>query len=174
MEQVNNVIDIFKILENIENGWTDLENNIYRDTDKGFKKKYILSSPEELLENKVGTCFDIVELERLYFKNLNLKFNTYFMIYYDSKKVYTHTFIVYEEKEKFYWFEYAWKENRGIHEYMSLYDLLTDIRENFKEYNNLKFMDMDYLCVYKYKKPKVHIGLKDFYKHCESGENVII
>ena len=28
-------------------------------------------------------------------------------------------------------------------------------------------MDLDYLCIYKYKKPKFHIGLKDFYKHDE-------
>ncbi|MDE5539444.1 MAG: hypothetical protein K2J20_03035 [Bacilli bacterium] len=95
------------------------------------------------------------------------------MIYYDSKKVFTHTFVVYEEKEKFYWFEYSW-QGEGIHEYMSLFDLLTDVRAKFSKYNNIKFMDMDYLCVYKYKKPKFHIGLKDLYKHCESGENIII
>ena len=95
------------------------------------------------------------------------------MIYYDSKKVFTHTFVVYEENEKFYWFEYDWnKEN--IKEYMSLFDLLTDVRKEFKKRHNLKFMDMDYLCVYKYKKPKFHIGLKDFYKYCENGENIII
>jgi len=57
---------------------------------------------------------------------------------------------------------------------MSLYDLLTDVREKFKEINSLKYMDLDYLCIYKYKKPKAHISLKDFYKHCENGENVII
>ena len=167
-------MEIFNELESIENGWMDLEKNIYKNVEKGFKKKYVLSSPEEVLENKVGTCFDLVELERSFFKNLDLKYNAYFMIYYEGKKVYTHTFIVYEEAEKFYWFEYAWILDQGIHEFMSLYDLLTCVRDKFKKHNNLKFMDLDYLCVYKYKKPKFHIGLKDFYKHCESGENVII
>lgn len=174
MEQINNVMEILTQLETIENGWMDLEKNIYKDTEKGFKKKYVLSSPEDVLTNHVGTCFDLVELERAYFKSLNKKFNAYFMIYYESKKVYTHTFIVYEENEKFYWFEYAWNKNKGIHEYMSLYDLLTSVRDSFKKQNNIKFMDNDYLCVYKYKKPKFHIGLKDFYKHCENGENVLI
>ena len=174
MEQVNNVIDILKKLDSIDYGWADIDKNIYREIDKGFKKKYILSSPEEVLKNEVGTCFDLVELERTYFKNLGLKFNTYFMVYYESKKIFTHTFVVYEENEKFYWFEHAWEKYRGIHEYMSLFDLLTDVRDNFKKFNNLKFMDLDYLCVYKYKKPKFHIGLKDFYKHCENGENIII
>lgn len=173
LEQVSNVLEIFSKLQGVEYGWMDIDKNIYKDSEKGFKKKYVLSSPDEVLDNKVGTCFDLVELERAYFKNLNLKFNTYFMIYYDSKKVFTHTFVVYEENEKFYWFEYDWnKEN--IKEYMSLFDLLTDVRKEFKKRHNLKFMDMDYLCVYKYKKPKFHIGLKDFYKHCENGENIII
>lgn len=174
MKQVNNVTEILNALEGIEYGWMDLEKNTHVNQDKGFKKNYCLSSPEEVVANSLGTCFDIVELERTYFKNIGIKFNTFFMIYYESKKMFTHTFIVYEENEKFYWFEYSWSNNKGIHEYMSLYDLLTDVRSKFKKNNNLKFMDMDYLCIYKYKKPKYHIGLKDLYKHCESGENVII
>ncbi|MCI8670455.1 MAG: hypothetical protein HFI36_00285 [Bacilli bacterium] len=174
MEQVNNVMDILTKLETIENGWMDVEKNVYKNVEKGFKKKYVLSNPEEVLKNKVGTCFDIVELERNYFKGLGIKFNTFFMIYYEGKKVYTHTFVVYEENEKFYWFEHAWTKDKGVHEFMSLFDLLTCVREKFTKYNNIKFMDADYLCVYKYKKPKFHIGLKDFYKHCENGENVII
>ena len=174
MEQVNSVIDILNKLDGIQYGWCDIDKNIYKDIDKSFKKKYILSSPEDVIKNEVGICYDLVELERTYFKSLGIKFNTYFMVYYESKQIYTHTFIVYEENEKFYWFEYAWNKFRGIHEYVSLFDLLTDVRDKFKEFNNINNMDLDYLCVYKYKKPRFHIGLKDFYKHCENGENIMI
>lgn len=175
MNQVNNVMDVLKVLEDIEYGYLDIDNKENREIDKNFKKKYMLSSPEEVMENKLGICYDVVELERALFKKLGMKFGTYFMIYYESsKKIFTHTFVVYEENEKFYWFEASWKKFTGIHEYMSLFDLLTSVRENFQKFNNLKFMDLDYLCVYKYKKPKSHIGLKDFYKHCENGENVMI
>lgn len=174
MEQVNCINDILNALEGIEYGWSDINNNTYQTLDKGFKKNYVLATPDEVLKNSLGTCYDIVELERAYFKQLGIKVNTYFMIYYESKKVYTHTFVVYEENEKFYWFEYSWNKVKGIHEYMSLYDLLKDVREKFKKHHNLKFMDVDYLCIYKYKKPKAHLGLKDLYKHCEAGENIII
>ena len=174
MEQINNVMDLMNVLEGIEYGWVDIDKNKYINTEKGFKKKYVLQKPEDVLENKVGNCYDQVELERALFKELGLKFNTYFMIYYDAKKLYTHTFIVYEEKEKFYWFEHAWELNKGIHEYLSLYDLLKDVKEKFQKFNKLRNMDSDYLCIYKYKKPKAYIGLKDFYKHCENGENVLI
>ncbi len=174
MEKINNVMDFMNLLDTIEYGWVDIDKNIYINTEKGFKKKYVLQKPEEVLESKVGNCYDQVELERSIFKNLGLKFETYFMIYYDTKKLYTHTFLVYEEQEKFYWFEHAWEPYRGIHEYLSLYDLLKDVKEKFQKYNKLRNMDSDYLCINKYKKPKFHIGLKDFYKHCENGENVLI
>ena len=174
MEQINNVMDLMNLLDTIENGWQDIEGNVYINTEKGFKKKYVLSKPEEVMENKVGKCYDQVELERSVFTNLGLKFDTYFMVYYESKKLYTHTFLAYEEHEKFYWLEHAWEQNKGIHEYLSLYDLLKDVKNKFEKYNKLKNMDVDYLCIYKYKKPKAHIGLKDFYKHCEDGENVLI
>ena len=174
MEQITNVMDLMNLLDTIENGWQDIDKNIYINTEKGFKKKYVLSNPEEVIESKVGNCYDQVELERSFFKSLGLKFNTYFMVYYEAKKIYTHAFLAYEEHEKFYWLEHAWEQNKGIHEYLSLYDLLKDVKNKFAKYNKLHNMDADYLCIYKYKKPKAHIGLKDFHKHCEDGENVLI
>lgn len=174
MKQVNNVMEILDALKEIEYGYMNLDHQVSKVIDNGFKKKFILSSPEDVSKNLVGTCYDLVELERYYFKSIGKKINTYFMVYYESKRIFTHTFVVYEENEKFYWFEYAWANCKGIHEYPSLYDLLIDVRDKFKKFNNLKFMDLDYLCVYKYKKPKFHIGLKEFYKHCENGENVMI
>lgn len=174
MEKFNNVEEILDYLKDIKFGWSDIDKNIYTDPEKGFKKKYVLSSPEETMHNKVGTSFDIVEVERVCFKSLGIDFDTYFMIYYESRRMFTHTFLVYEADEKFFWFEASWEEDKGLHEYSSLYDLLTDVRSKFKKYKNIKFMDNDYLCIYKYRKPKYHLNLKDLYKHCETGENVII
>ena len=174
MEQINNVMDLMNLLDTMEYGWTDIEKNTYVNTEKGFKKKFVLQKPEDMLISKVGTCYDQVELERAVFKDLGLKFNTYFMVYYDAKKLFTHTFAVYEENEKIYWFEHAWIEHKGIHEYLSLYDLLKDVKIIFEKNKKLKNIDLDYLCIYKYNKPKFHIGLKDLYKHCENGENVLI
>ena len=62
MEQVSNVLEILDKLKDIETGWMDIDKNIYKNIDKGFKKKYILSNPEETISNKVGTSFDLVEI----------------------------------------------------------------------------------------------------------------
>lgn len=174
MKKFNSISEIKDFLSDIEFGWSDIDKNLSREPEKGFKKNYVLSSPEETIKNKVGIDFDLVEVERACFKNLELKFDTYFMAYYESRHLFAHAFIVYEENEKFYWFEASWANDKGIHEYSSLYDLLTDVRDKLKKYKNIKFMDNDYLCVYKYRKPKYHINLKELYKHCESGENILI
>ena len=163
MKQITDIKDILKALNGISDGWCDANKNVGNTLDKNFKKNYVLLSPEEVEEYKVGTCFDLVELERAYFKSIGKKCNSYFMVYYESKRVFTHAFIVYDENEKFYWLEYSLEKSRGIHEYMSLFDLLNGVRDAFKKYHGLKYMDLDYLCVYKYKKPKAHIGLKDLY-----------
>ena len=168
--QINNVLDVLENVKNIELGWVDNEKNCYYNNAKKLKKRFSLATEA----SKLGTTYDIVEVERSYLKDLNMKFNTYFMIYYEPKRIYTHTFIVYEENDKFYWLEGSWPKEQGIHEYISLYDLITEIKNLFCKYNNIKQMDKDYLCIYKYKKPKAHIGLKEFYKHCENGENVLI
>ena len=71
MEQINSVMDLMNLLEDVEYGWMDINKNVYLNTEKGFKKKYCLSRPEEVIEKKVGTCYDQVELERKYFKDLD-------------------------------------------------------------------------------------------------------
>lgn len=38
MEQIKSVIDLMNFLENIKYGWMDINQNIYLDTEKGFKK----------------------------------------------------------------------------------------------------------------------------------------
>ena len=59
MNQVNNVIDVLKVLEDIEYGYLDIDNKENHEIDKNFKKKYMLSSPEEVMENKLGICYDL-------------------------------------------------------------------------------------------------------------------
>ena len=39
MEQIKSVMDLINFLEDIRYGWMDIEQNIYIDTEKGFKKK---------------------------------------------------------------------------------------------------------------------------------------
>ena len=168
---MNNIIDE---LNKIEYGWIDKNKNIYKEVNNLFSDNYILQSPEQVIKNKVGVCWDQVELERYLFEKENIKFNTFFIVHYDNDKCPTHTFLIYEKNNKYYWFEHSWKVFKGIHEYKRELEALKDIKEKFikNELNN-KYNPMN-LCIYKYSKPRYGISCLEFYKHCEKGENIII
>lgn len=165
---------IMDILNKIEYGWIDKNNNKYTGVNNLFSDNYILQSPEQVLKNKVGVCWDQVELERYLFEKENINFNTYFIVHYDNDKCPTHTFLIYKANNKYYWFEHSWEKFRGIYKYNSESKALKDIKEKFIKAELNNNYDPMNLCIYKYNKPKYNISCLEFYKHCEKGENIII
>ena len=81
----------------------------------------IVQNGEEVLKSKIGTCYDQVELERLWFGNHHFEVKTIFIWFeVDYENDYpTHTFLVYKNNHKWYWFEHAFEPYRGIHEFDS-------------------------------------------------------
>lgn len=158
--------DIMKIMDQIEYGFPDEKGfNIKKKNPKMYEEEftrfYYLLTPEELLEKKCGTCFEQVELERKFFLEHSIPISTYFICTYEEGNYPCHTFLVYEKKGKFYWFEHAWGIYRGIHEYSNLKTLLLDAKKKFIESHNTK--KESYTFVYEYQKPKGHISCKEFY-----------
>ena len=161
--------EIMSLMKDIDYGYVDKDNNKYYTITKDFETKYILQSPKETKINKVGVCWDQVELERYYFRATGYNIKTYFIVSYDNDKCPTHTFLVFEKDNNYYWFEHSWERFRGIHQYNTLESLLTDIKDKFIKYELNNIYDKDTLCLYEYKKPNSHLSVAEFYKHCENG-----
>lgn len=173
----NKLKEILNQLNDIEYGYVDKNQNIHSDDvknwDSNFGNKYRLQSPEELIKNKYGLCWDQVELERYYLEQKNIESKSYFIIAYDGNHEQTHTFIVVKE-DKYYWLEHSWQPYRGIHEYNSLSDLLNDVKTEFEksvELQNIKDYD---LVIYEYSKPKFNLNCTEFMEHCAKGTNINI
>lgn len=168
---------ILKQLDDIEYGFVDNNKNIYpdnlKDWNSNFSKLYHLQSPEELIKNKYGVCWDQVELERYYLTTKNIESKSYFIIAYDNKQEPTHTFIVIKD-DKYYWLEHSWEPYRGIHEYNSLNELLNDVKIKFEE--SIKKQNVkDYkLNIYEYNKPRYNLNCIEFMEHCEKGLKINI
>lgn len=164
-----NEFEIMDLMKEIEYGWMDKDNKKHILVDETYSDNYILQTPNEIIKNKIGVCWDQVELERYYFKGNAWNIKTYFLVHYDGDKCPTHTFLTFEKNNKYYWFEHSWERFRGIHEYKSLKELLFDIRNKFIKYE----LDNDYvvenLVLHEYKKPKYHISVQEFYNHCDYG-----
>ena len=167
-----NEFEIMDLMKNIEYGYVDKNNNKYSIVDETFSDNYILQSPNEVIKSRIGVCWDQVELERYYFKGNGLNIKTYFIVHYDNDKCPTHTFLTFEKDNKYYWFEHSWEIFSGIHEYATLKDLLLDVRDKFIKYELNNNYIKENLCIYDYKKPKYHLSVLEFYKHCESGINI--
>ena len=169
-----NEFEIMDLMNDIEYGWIDKNNYKHIFVDETYSEKYILQSPNEIIKNKVGVCWDQVELERYYFKANDWDIKTYFLVHYDGNNCPTHTFLTFEKNNKYYWFEHSWERFRGIHEYDSLKELLCDVREKFIKYELNNNCVLENLVLHEYKKPKYHISVQEFYDHCDSGLYIIL
>lgn len=165
---MDNIQKIMDIMEQIEYGFLDNNgNNIFDDleVEYTFNKIYYLMSPEELLKKKVGVCWDQVELERKLFEESNIKNETYFIYIDDKNNLPSHTFLVYYVDNKVYWFEHSWFDEKGIHEYNNLNDLLNDVEIKFiKSRENEVPNGLD-VHIYKYNKPNYNISCDEFYNY---------
>ena len=172
--QFYNEFEIMNLMENIEYGWIDKNNNKYNVVDESYSDNYILQDPKEIIKNKIGVCWDQVELERYYFKGNDWNIKSYFIVHYDNDKCPTHTLLTFEKNNKYYWFEHAWERFRGIHEYQTQKELLFDVKNKFIKYELNNNYEKNNLIIYNYKKPKYHLNTQEFYRHCESGHHISI
>ena len=162
--------DVMEFMSDIEYGWVDQDNQKHIGDYDSFPYHYKLQSPKEVMKNKLGVCFDQVELERYYFKGYYIK--TYFIIYYDDNNYPNHTFLTFQKNNKYYWFEHSWEAYRGIHEYNTLNELFDDVKRKFIETLLNSDYTLENLAMYEYQKPDYYILMIDFYKHCEKGKEI--
>ena len=127
---------------------------------------------EDVLESKIGTCWDQVELERLWFERKGYTVHTFFMWFEVNREndFPTHTFLIYEHDNKFYWFENAFESERGIYEFSSLDEAIECVKSKYVKYTRINCADaslgdMNCLAVYEYSKPANHLGVNEYLNH---------
>ena len=112
-----------------------------------YKEFTRLMSAQDVLMLKKGSCHDQVVLECELLKQLGLSPHKLFFIEYNDESNVggnTHTLVYYVRGNNFYWFENAWKTEKGIHgPYKNISELKKDIinihnKEN-STYDKLKF-----------------------------------
>lgn len=172
-EKIEKIMDV---MNEIEYGFKDEEGNNIIDNnpkkwDNEFDSFYYLQSPDELLKTKCGVCWDQVELERFLFAKNEIHSKTFFIYILDGDMLPSHTFLTYENDNKYYWFEHSWKKYKGIHEYNTESQLLLDIINKFR--NDHKEVSKNApLYLYEYQKPKEHIKCNEFYKYIETQNKI--
>lgn len=178
-KKINTIEDLFNYSnKNIKFGWIDQNNNRHYDINDA--EIYSLESPDEILKNNLGICWDLTELYRSFFETMtDYKIETFYLLYEDKKGCPSHSILVYYKNDKVYWFEplfYAKTFNYvGIHEYKALEELLDDLKEQFiKSALENKFIPQNFnkknIFIYRYQKPKYHINGFEMRDHINSSE----
>lgn len=148
--------------------YTDLDSKEYKDN---WYNEAIVQTGREVLNTKIGTCFDQVELERLWFKEHGYKFKTIFiwfaLPYINSYP--THSFLVYEENNKYYWFEHSFYTNKGIHEFDTLEELIEFVKSKLLDDVISRGIgskeDYDLLNYYEYEEIPNSLSIEEYLNH---------
>ncbi len=157
-------------LATIRLGYRDKQGSKYSCYVDNFKEIFYLQSPKQLLESKIGCCFDQVELERELIAKLDVDCRTYFIQYPDDDLDYTHVFLIYKDSKKYYWIENAWLKYKGLHIYNSKEELFDDVLNKFVatipdgEFKKVK--------LYLYEKPRYGINYTKFVSNCMSNRSI--
>ena len=140
-----------------------------------------IQSPEMLMASKIGQCWEQAELARFLFESKNIPCKTYFIDNNFGKSgepwpnYQTHTFLVFTDNGKFYWFEHSWEPFAGIHEYNSLAELLADVRDkHIAFYEAERKIPAKDFRIREYENPKLPITGERFLWHCINSKQVEI
>ena len=182
IDRFNKIDSPIKLLEFMDKyiiyGYKGKDNKLYIDYNSkefndNFHDNCIVQDYIGVLNTNIGTCWDQVELEREWFLNHHYKFNTYFICFDIKGNHATHTFLVYEDNNKYYYFEHSFETYKGIHEFDNLNELLKYVVNNqikfVLENSNLNYNLNDYVVLFEYDKPNKDCSVDEFFDNIEKG-----
>ena len=161
MINVNTPQELLDFMGDIEYEWMDKKGNFRKDFPPEMFTEYSLMSPEEVLKYKKGVCTDQCVFERDWFRKHNYNFDVMSIQVFRDNDAPGHAFLWYEENSKYYWFEHAWYDEAGIHEYNSYDELINDIKNKFIIQNDIKESEMDNLVIKQEPEYPYHISYEE-------------
>lgn len=123
-------------------------------------KYYYFQSPEEVLVNKCGVCYDQVNFAKFILENNGYDVQTFYT------EIRNHAFLVYILNNRYYYFERSFPHNNGIFSFATLEDL-------FKYYlyvqRNNCFNEVSF---YQYNKVNYGCDFYDFIMNIKRKNNI--
>lgn len=126
--------ELLEWMDCIQYGWMDKSGNVCGtgddDDENHFFNEYRLQSPGQLINTKVGVCWDQTELERSWFKKHGYPNTVIYVEVNDDKNCPSHSFLIYKnpgDDQTVYWFEHSWGQYKGIYKYNDLRSCVHDV-----------------------------------------------
>ncbi len=183
MNSINTPEELLKFMDNnIEYGYLGKNRKIYHYDDPNFNRDWydncILETKEEVLKNLHGTCFDQVEFERDWFLEHGYEIKTiYEMVLLDYDNNYpTHTYLIYkDENNKWNWFENADFNNRGIHTFNTVDEVIKYQYDKYIEFLtgfNISDEEIQKIIITEFNKPKEHSTMNEYMNYVVNSKQI--
>lgn len=137
---VNTPEDLMRFLEeNMRYGFK-YRNKIFTEDNNHFQeemdKLYKLRLGDDFIKSGYGVCWDFCELEREFFLSKKIPHECYFIESFLNRSDGgpTHSFALFQQNDKWHWFEFSWGDQRGIWEFATKEDALNHIMEKYKAF----------------------------------------
>lgn len=138
---LKNPQDVYEFLDNnIEYGWIDVFGNKHLNTMKEFRRIYRTMSIDEILEHKIGTCIEQVNLMHYLLNRINIKNKMFCCRIFEpddygnlEEEEHMHCFILFYQNDKVYHMEHPNFNKKGIYEYDSESDAIRKIVDYYIE-----------------------------------------
>lgn len=130
-----------KVLQQYRNNPSEISSSseyqtiIYEVNNYAQKKLWKHRNLEEILNDQISNCYESSFLIGEFLKLLGINYQKYLMGRYDNFAL-AHMFITYEVDNKWYYFEHALRNFRGIYSYNSQSELETDVFNKYMYYDN--------------------------------------
>ena len=145
--EIENPQQLLDFLSEVEYKWMDKNGIFHKKIESSMYEKYSLMTPQEVIKYKCGICMDQCELERFWFKKNKYECNVLIIQVLRENEAPGHAFLIYKNNQKFYWFENAWYDQRGIHEFDSYSELIDKIKKLFIIQNNINESELTNLVI---------------------------
>ena len=126
------------LMQDIEFGMFD-ENGEELLNSEDWYDKTVVQSPEDTINHKKGNSVDQANLLYWLFKDNGLKPEIYYVEYTNKDKVSpSHMFVIFNKDNKCYWYENAWEDEKGLHDFNNSIECFDYIKSKFcpSEYSN--------------------------------------
>ena len=150
---INTPEELYKFMkDNISYGFISQDGTKYlrkevkeREYMDNIFKNYYFQSPDEVLKNKCGVCYDQVSFAKNVLENNGYNVQTFYT------EIRNHVFLVYTLNSKYYYFERSFPHNNGIFAFDTLEDLFkyylyVQRNNDFHEVIFYEYDQIDYGC----------------------------
>ncbi len=167
--------ELLEFMSDFKYEWMDKDGNFHQELTSDMYDNYSLMTPEEVLKNKRGICVDQSEFERNWFSKNNFEYKVMVIQIERGDSAPGHQFLIYKEIDKYYWFENAWYDERGIHEYSSYEELIEDIKRKFIAQNDITEQELNKIEIFEQIKYPYHMSYRemDKYKYKEKLKRIL-